>query len=53
MTHLPQIMLEELERRNYAPGTIRAYIARPSQSTLEGGLLCLPGLKSETWETPC
>jgi integrase/recombinase XerD len=26
VTHLRQIMLEELERRNYAPGTIRAYI---------------------------
>ncbi len=26
MTHLRQIMLEELERRNYAPGTIHAYI---------------------------
>jgi hypothetical protein len=26
VTHLRQIMLEELERRNYAPGTIRSYI---------------------------
>ena len=26
MTHLRQIMLEELERRNYAQSTIRAYI---------------------------
>ena len=26
MTHLRQIMLEELERRHYAPGTIRCYI---------------------------
>lgn len=26
MTHLRQIMLEELERRNYAPGNIRIYI---------------------------
>jgi integrase/recombinase XerD len=26
VTHLRQIMLEELERRNYAPGTIHAYI---------------------------
>jgi hypothetical protein len=26
VTHLRQIMLEELERRNYAPGTIRTYI---------------------------
>jgi hypothetical protein len=26
VTHLRQIMLEELERRNYAPSTIRAYI---------------------------
>ena len=26
MTHLRQIMLEELERRNYAPGTIHCYI---------------------------
>ncbi len=26
MTHLRQIMLEELERRNYAPSTTRAYI---------------------------
>ena len=26
MTHLRQIMLEELERRNYAPGTITCYI---------------------------
>jgi integrase/recombinase XerD len=26
VTHLRQIMLEELERRNYAPGTIRVYI---------------------------
>jgi integrase/recombinase XerD len=26
VTHLRQIMLEELERRNYAPGTIRCYI---------------------------
>jgi len=28
VTHLRQIMLEELERRNYAPGTIRTYIRR-------------------------
>jgi len=26
VTHLRQIMLEELERRNFAPGTIRCYI---------------------------
>jgi hypothetical protein len=26
VTHLRQIMLEELERRNYAPGTITSYI---------------------------
>ena len=26
MTRLRQIMLEELERRNYAPSTIRAYL---------------------------
>ena len=26
MTHLRQIMLEELERRNHAPATIRCYI---------------------------
>jgi integrase/recombinase XerD len=26
VTHLRQIMLEELERRNYALSTIRAYI---------------------------
>jgi len=26
VTPLPQIMLEELERRNYAPLTIRAYL---------------------------
>jgi integrase/recombinase XerD len=26
VTHLRQIMLEELERRNYAPGTIHAYL---------------------------
>jgi Phage integrase, N-terminal SAM-like domain len=26
VTHLRQIMLEELERRNYAPATIRCYI---------------------------
>jgi integrase/recombinase XerD len=26
VTHLRQIMLEELERRNYAPGRIRCYI---------------------------
>jgi len=26
VTHLRQIMLEELERRNYAPGTIHCYI---------------------------
>ena len=26
MTHLRQVVLEELERRNYAPGTIRCYI---------------------------
>src|ERR1035437_9922965 len=26
VTHLRQLMLEELERRNYAPGTIRSYI---------------------------
>jgi integrase/recombinase XerD len=26
VTHLRQIMLEELERRNYAPSTVRAYI---------------------------
>jgi integrase/recombinase XerD len=26
VTHLRQIMLEELERRNYAPGTIGVYI---------------------------
>jgi integrase/recombinase XerD len=26
VTHLRQIMLEELERRNYSPGTIHAYI---------------------------
>jgi hypothetical protein len=26
VTHLRQIMLEELERRNYAPGTITCYI---------------------------
>jgi hypothetical protein len=30
VTHLRQIMLEELERRNYAPSTIRAYIPRSS-----------------------
>ena len=26
MTHLKKLMLEELERRNYAPSTIRAYL---------------------------
>jgi putative addiction module killer protein len=31
VTHLRQIMLEELERRNYAPGTIRSYIRTVEQ----------------------
>jgi hypothetical protein len=26
VTHLRKLMLEELERRNYAPSTIRAYL---------------------------
>ena len=26
MTHLRQLMIEELQRRNFAPGTIRAYV---------------------------
>jgi len=26
VTHLRQLMIEELQRRNFAPGTIRAYV---------------------------
>ena len=31
MTHLRQAMLDELQRRNYAPGTIRHYVRHVAQ----------------------
>jgi integrase/recombinase XerD len=43
VTHLRQIMLEELERRNYAPGTIRCYIR-----TVEH-FPTLPSFSRSTW----
>ena len=42
MTHLRQIMLEERERRNYAPGTIRFYIL-PSNTSLGTSVVPLTG----------
>jgi integrase/recombinase XerD len=55
VTHLRQIMLEELERRNYAPSTIRAYI--PRSSTLPGTFTVHPtGLARNTFGSirqPC